>query len=70
MDYLPILVGIQPAELRRQGATLSLAYRILIDLKHLLHQLMVGPITTHEEKLRSQHPFVSAARKLLNELII
>ena len=27
-DYLPILAGIQPDELRRQGTTLSLAYHI------------------------------------------
>ena len=31
-DNLPVLSGIQPAELRRQGATLSLAYRNSVDL--------------------------------------
>ena len=36
-DYLQILAGIQPAEFRRQGTTLSLAYRSLVDPKHLLH---------------------------------
>ena len=35
-----------------------------MDPKHLLHQLMVKPITAQEEKLRSRHPFVPAARKL------
>ena len=30
-DYLPILSGIQPAELRRMGAALSLAYRESLD---------------------------------------
>ena len=49
-DYLPFLVCIQPAELRRQGATLSLAYRSLMDPKHPLHQLVVGPTTVHEER--------------------
>ena len=44
-DYLPILAGIQPAKLRRQEATFSLAYRNLMDPKHLLHQLMVEPTT-------------------------
>ena len=39
-----------------------------MDPKHLLHQLMVGSITAHEERLRSRHFFVLAARKLLNEL--
>ena len=67
-NYLPILAGILPTELRRQGATLYQAYRSLIDLKHLLHQLMVGPITAHEDRLRFQHLFVPVARELLNEL--
>ena len=40
-DDLPILAGIQPAELRRQGATLSLAYRSTMDPDHILHGLMV-----------------------------
>ena len=29
---------------------------------------MEGPITAHEERLRSRHPFVPAARNLLNTL--
>ena len=59
---------IQPAELRRQGATFSLTYRSLMDSKHLLNQLMVGPIAAYEERLRSRHAFVPTAGKLLNEL--
>ena len=47
-DYLPILAGIHPGELRRHGATLSMVKRGLMDPKHLLHQLMVGSITSHE----------------------
>ena len=35
--YLPVLSGIQPAELRRQGATLSLANRSSLDPDHILH---------------------------------
>ena len=35
-DYLPVLAGIQPAELRRLGATLSLAYRGSLDPSHIL----------------------------------
>ena len=35
--YLPVLSGIQPAELRRQGATLSLANRSSLDSDHILH---------------------------------
>ena len=37
VDYLPILAGIQPAELHQHRATLSLAYCTLMDSKHLLH---------------------------------
>ena len=33
-DCLPIFVGIQPAELRRQRATLCLTYLSLMDPKH------------------------------------
>ena len=34
-DHLPVLSGIQPAELRRLGATLSLAYRGSLDPDHI-----------------------------------
>ena len=35
-DHLPLLSGIQPAELRRMGATLSLAHRGSLDPDHIL----------------------------------
>ena len=41
-DHLSILSGIQPAELRRMGATLSLAYRGSLDPDHILHGLLSG----------------------------
>ena len=41
-DYLPILAGIQPAELRRRGATLSLANRANLNPDHILHEQLVG----------------------------
>ena len=40
--YLPVLAGIQPAELRRLGATLSLAYRGNLDPGHIRHELLAG----------------------------
>ena len=40
----------------------------MINPKHLLHHLMVRPITAHKWRLQSRHAFVPAARKLLNEL--
>ena len=39
-----------------------------MDSKHLLHQLMVGPTTAHEERLQPRCPLVRKARKMLNEL--
>ena len=41
-DYLPVLAGIQPAELRQLGATLSLAYRGSLDPDHILYELLTG----------------------------
>ena len=67
-DHLPILSGIQPAELRRMGATLSLAYRGSLDHDHILHGLLSGSSDTRQVRLRSRHPFVPAARNLLDNL--
>ena len=67
-DHLPILSGIQPAELRRMGATLSLAYRGSLDLDHILHGLLSGSSDTHQMRLRSRRPFVPGARNLLDNL--
>ena len=36
-DHLPVLSGIQPAELRRMGATLSLAYCESLDPDHIMY---------------------------------
>ena len=67
-DHLPILSGIQPAELRRLGATLSLAYRGSLDPDHILHGLLSGSSDTRQVRLRSRRPFVPAARNVLNNL--
>ena len=67
-DYLPVLAGIQPAELRRVGATLSLAYRGSPDSDHILYELLAGSPDGHRERLKSRRPFVPAARKLLQDL--
>ena len=67
-DFLPILSGIQPAELRRLGATLSLANRGTLDPDHILHGHLAGSPDVRQERLRSRRPFVPAARKLLNDL--
>ena len=67
-DHLPVLSGIQPAELRRMGATLSLVYRGSLDPDHILHGLLSGSSNTCQVRLRSRRPFVSAARNLLDNL--
>ena len=49
-DYLPVLAGIQLAELRRLGATLSLAYRGSLDPDHILYELLAGSPDGHRER--------------------
>ena len=67
-DHLPVLSGIQPAELRRLGATFSLAYRGSLDPDHILHGLLSGSSDTGQVRLRSRRPFVPGARNLLDNL--
>ena len=67
-DHLPVLSGIQPAELRQMRATLSLAYRGSLDPHHILYGLLNGSLDTRQVRLRSRHPFVAGARNLLNNL--
>ena len=52
-DYLPILAGIQPAELRRRGATLSLANRAILNPDHILHEQLVGKQNAHQGKQKA-----------------
>ena len=67
-DHLPVLSGIQPAELRRMGATLSLAHRGSLDPDHILYGLLSGSSSTRQVRLRSRRPFVPAARNHLDNL--
>ena len=67
-DHLPVLSGIQPAELRRIGATLSLAYRGSMDPDHMLYGLLSGSSDARQVRLRSRRPFVPAARNRLDNL--
>ena len=54
------------AELRRMGATLSLAYRGSLDPDHILHGLLSGSSDNRQVRLRSRRPFVPGARTLLD----
>ena len=67
-DYLPVLSGIQPAEFRRMGATLSLAYRGSLYPDHILYGLISGSSDTRQVRLRFRCSFVPAARNLLENL--
>ena len=67
-DHLPVLSGIQPAALRRLGATLSLAYRGSLVPDHILHVFLGGSSDTRQMRLRSRRPFVPAGRNLLDNL--
>ena len=67
-NHLPILLDIQPAELRRLGATLSLAYRRYLDLDHIFYGLLSRSSDARQERLRSRRSFVPAAQNLLDNL--
>ena len=67
-DHLPVLSGIQQAELRRLGATLSLTYHESLDPDHILYGGLSGSSDARQERLRTRRPFVPAARNLLNNL--
>ena len=67
-DHLPVLSGIQPAELRRMGATLSLAHRGSLDPDHILYGLLSGSSDTLQVRLIFRCPFVPGARNLSNNL--
>jgi len=61
-DNLPTLAGIQSAELRHNGATLSLA-RCVMETGHLLHSALTCPSSTNARHLKSRrHPFVPATQ--------
>ena len=67
-DNLPVFSSIQLAELRRQGAILSLANRNSLDPDHILHRQQTDPQAASKERLKSIRLFVSATRKLLHNL--
>jgi len=57
---LKIVTGIQPAELRRNSPTLSLARRAM-EPGHLLQTALTRPSSANARRLKSTHPFVHAA---------
>ena len=67
-DHLPVLSGIQPGELRRMRATLSLAHCGSLDPHYILYGFLSGSSDTRQVRLRSRRPFVPGARNLLDNL--
>ena len=67
-EDLPVLAGIQPAELHRLGVKLSLVNCAIHNLDHVLHGQLVGQQDAHLGRLRSRRPVVPAAWKLLDSL--
>jgi len=63
-DNLPILAGIQPAELRRNGATLSRARRAT-EPGHLLRSALTCLLSANARRLKSRHAFVPTAQQLI-----
>ena len=67
-DHLPIFSGIQPAELCRMEATLSLPHCGSLDPDHILYGLLSGSSDTHQVRLRSRCPFVPVVWNLFDNL--
>ena len=67
MDHLPVLSGIQPAELRRMGATLSLAYRGSLDPDHILHGLLSGSSKYSPSETKIQTPVCASRAESLGQ---
>ena len=63
-DNLPILAGIQPAELRRSGATRSLG-RCAMEPGHLLHSALT-PSSSVAQRLKSRHLCLPPSNSCLN----
>jgi len=62
---LPILAGIQPAELHHREATLSLGRRAM-EPRHLLHSALTHQAGVAARCLKSRHPFVPATQQLIS----
>jgi len=60
-----ILAGIQPAELRRKEAILSLA-GCAMEPRHQFHSALTCPSSANARHLKSRHPFVPTAQQLIS----
>ena len=61
--------GFQPAELRRQGAVLTMTVnRGCLDPDHILNGQLQGSQNVIKKRLKSKRPFEPASRKILGRL--
>ena len=67
-NHLPVLSGIQPAELCQMGATLSLAHCGSLDLNYILYGLLSGSSDNRQVRLRSRCSFVPVSWNLFYNL--
>ena len=66
-DHLPVLSGIQPAELRRLGATLILAHCGSLDPDHILYGLLSGSSDTRQARIKIQTPVCARCAESLGQ---
>jgi len=64
----PILAGIQHAELLRNGATLSLARRVM-EPGHLLHSTITRPSSANARRLKLVETSIYTRRTTTHEFI-
>ena len=66
MFYLPVLVGIAPAVLRREAASLTLARKAQKHDWHILHNTTTTALPLN--RLKSCHSYNKAAQDLLRSI--
>ena len=67
-DNLPILAGIQPAELHRNGAALPLE-RHTMEPGHLLHSALTRPTSAVARRLKSRHPYICTRHTTTHQFV-
>ena len=64
-DWMPASYTSGPAELRRNGAAVSLT-RCALELGHLLHSALTRPSSANARRLKSRYPFLPAEQQLIS----
>ncbi|XP_037106054.1 uncharacterized protein LOC119122003 [Syngnathus acus] len=64
VNQQPVLAGIDPANIRREAATLALSRKAQTSESHLLHKIVTE--TPRRVRVKSRHPFAIQAHELLS----